>query len=266
MTNPSSIPANANYVLIPRHVGDLWVDPQVQRAAKKGRIDAMAADFHPEALGTLTTSFRSESRVHIIDGQHRYRAAEAAGYTGIIHTKQYSGLTVQQEAALFRLLNKTEKVSPVDQFLVACVEGDPTAVHLAAILGDNGWTIANTASKGKISAIRSLERVYLISSDAAAAAVAVVTAAYGHQGAAVQGSLVEGLGRMLARYGTGEGGVDLEVLAKRLSAFPGGPEGLVGYARGQAVTRTGNLSSQVARVITNTYNQRRRSTALPEWQ
>ena len=78
----------------------------------------------------------------------------------------------------------------------------------------------------------------------------------------IQGSLIEGLGRMLAKYGRD---VDLDDLAKRLAGVPGGPDGLVGNARGQQLTRTGNLSKSVARVITNLYNQRRRTTSLPEW-
>lgn len=249
--------------IVERKVGDLWVDPHVQRGLKKARVEGMAGNFTPNALGVLTTSWREATRIHIVDGQHRYRAAEAAGYTGVILTKEYRGLTVAEEAALFRLLNKTEKVSPIDQFLVACVEQRPEALALAKILADNGWTLAGNASTGKLSAIRSLERVYAIDPTAAAATMNALTAAYGHAANAVQGSMMEGLGRMLARYGRD---VDLADLVKRLAGFPGGPDGLLGYARGQKMARSGNLSAQVAWVIVNLYNQRRRTTALPEWR
>lgn len=248
--------------IVERKVGDLWVDPTVQRGLKKARAEAMAASFRPDALGVLTTSNRGDDRPHVIDGQHRYRAAEIAGYTGPIQTMEYTGLTLAEEAALFRLLNKTEKVSPVDQFLVACVEKDPAALALAKILRDNHWTLAHTASKGKLSAIRSLERIFAASPVAAAATIATLTAAYGHTPAAVQGSLMEGLGKMLVKYGDA---VNLTDLAKRLAASPGGPDALVGFARGQKLARTGNLSHQVAWVITNLYNQRRRTSALPAW-
>ena len=249
--------------IVERKVGDLWVDPQVQRAVKKARVETMAGSFRPEALGVLTTSWREATRIHVIDGQHRYRAAEAAGYTGIIQTMEYRGLTIPEEAALFRLLNKTEKVSPIDQHLVACVEQDPTALAISRILKDNGWTLASTAANGKISAIRALERVYAKDATAAAATIATLTAAYGHVPPAVQGSMVEGLGLVLAKHGTD---VDLTDLAKRLAASPGGPDALVGFARGQKMARTGNLSAQVAWVVVTLYNQRRRTTALPEWR
>lgn len=250
------------YLMMERKVGDLWVDPAVQRGLKKARVGKMAANFNPDAVGVLTTSFRAATRIHVIDGQHRYRAAEAAAYAGVIQTMEYHGLTIPEEAALFRLLNTTEKVSRIDQFLIACVEQDPTATKLAQYLADHGWTVGTGATESKLSAIGSLERVFALSSEAADGTLAVLTLAYGHRAAAVQGALVEGVGRMLARYGRD---VDLADLAKRLASVPGGPDGIVGNARGQQLTRTGNLSTQVARVVTNLYNQRRRTTCLPEW-
>lgn len=244
-------------------VGDLWVDPAVQRSLKKHRVSTMAAKFDPAALGVLTTSFRSPKRIHIIDGQHRYRAAEAAGYTGVILTNQYRGLTISQEAALFRQLNDSDKVSAVDRFLVACVEGDPRALHLSGILTTQGWTVSAYSGESRITAISSLERVYDLDPAAAEGAIHVLTVAYGHRPAAMQGSLLVGLGRVLARYKLD---VDLTDLAQRLSKFPGGPDALVGHARGLMATRTGNLSTSIARVIVQLYNQRRRSTALAAWE
>jgi hypothetical protein len=252
------------YAMVERKVGDLWVDPKVQRTLKKKRVEDIANDFHPEALGVLTTSYRSKNRIHVVDGQHRYRGAEAAAYTGVIQTMEYKGLTVPEEAALFRLLNKTEKVSRIDQFLIACVEEDPSAVQLAGFLADNGWAVGVNGTEGRLSAIGALERVYKLSPTAAAQTLSVLTAAYGHRPAAVQGALIEGMGRMLARYADQD--INLTDLAKRLAGVPGGPDGLVGNARGQQLTRTGNLSLQVARIITNVYNQRRRTSAVPEWQ
>lgn len=261
MSNPQADP-RVTYVMVERKVGDLWVDPNVQRALKKSRVTNMAADFKPDAVGVLTTSYRSPKRIHVIDGQHRYRAAEAAAHTGAIQTMEYHGLTVPEEAALFRLLNTTEKVSRIDQFLISCIEEDPGSLRLAGFLADHGWSVGASAMEGRLSAIAALERVYALSPEAADATLAVLTLAYSHRPAAVQGALIEGLGRMLARYGRA---VDLEDLAKRLAGIPGGPDGLIGNARGQMFTRTGSLSKTVARVITNLYNERRRTTALPEW-
>lgn len=262
MTNPKSS-GRVTYEMVGRKVGDLWVDPNVQRSLRKARVTTMANAFASDALGVLTTSFRDPKRIHVIDGQHRYRAAEMAAYTGVIQTMEYHGLTVPEEAALFRLLNATEKVSRIDQYLLSCVEQNPDSLRLAGFLAAHGWAVGVSGTEGRLSAIASLERVYALAPEAADGTLAVLTAAYGHRAAAVQGSLVEGVGRMLARYGRD---VDLTDLSARLAKVPGGADGLVGNARGQAMTRTGNLSTQVARVVTNLYNQRRRTTAVPEWQ
>jgi len=261
MTTPKT--DRVTYQMQERKVGDLWVDPNVQRSLRKARVTAMAGDFRPDALGVLTTSRREGKRIHIIDGQHRYRAAEAAAFLGVIQTMEYRGLTIPEEAALFRLLNKTEKVSRVDQFLISCVEQDPASVRLAGFLAAHGWAVGASATESRLSAIASLERVYARSPEAADGTLAVLTVAYGHIPTAVQGSLIEGVGRMLARYGQD---VNLTLLAKRLSSLPGGPNALLGNARGRNVARTGNLSSQVAQIITNeVYNKGLRSNALPEW-
>lgn len=261
MSNPTA--PRITHQIVERKVGDLWVDPAVQRSLRKARVEKISGAFNAEALGVLTTSFRSPNRIHVVDGQHRYRGAEAAGYTGVIQTLEYRGLTIPEEAALFRQLNDAATVSSIDQFLVSCVEQNPAALAIARVLSDNGWTLANTAGSGRISAIRSIERVYALSPAAAAGAIATLTAAFGHIPSAVQGSLIEGLGRMLARYGQD---VDLNDLKVRLAAYPGGPDALLGFARGQKLSRSGNLSAQVAWAITNLYNQRRRTTALPAWQ
>lgn len=252
-----------HYEIVKRKVGDLDIDPNVQRVLAKGRVATMAAHFDPEALGVLTTSYRPSGIIHVVDGQHRYRAAELAQYTGSFDTKEWHGLTVPEEAAMFRMLNTAQKPSAIDRFLMACVEQDADALRLSRFLTDHGWAVGAYSATAKITAIGSLERVYERSPEAAAAVLAVVTKAWGHQPAAVHGPLLEGLGRMLIKYQ--DHNVDLNDLAARLAGYPGGPSSLVGHARGQKLTHTGNLNTAVSRIITSIYNERRRSTKLPDW-
>jgi len=254
--------------MVERKVGDgLIVDDQVQRTLKQKRVDAIAKEFNPAALGVLTTSWRSAKRIHIVDGQHRYAAAVQVSYTGVIRTMEYRGLTLAEEAALFRMLNDAEKVARVDAFTVACVEQVPSAVHLAEIMAANGWSVSAYSGQGRLTAIAALERVYALSPKAAASTLGVLTGAFGHQPSAVQGALLEGVGKVLARYEEDiDHRVDTVDLARRLSDWPGGPDSLVGHARGQRASSTGSLATQVARVVVNRYNERRRSTKLPAWE
>lgn len=261
MTTPKA--AAVTHEIVERKLGDdLFVDPNVQRSLKKSRVTRMVGNFDPNALGVLTTSLRSDGRIAVVDGQHRLRTIEAANYTGVVLTNEYRGLTLQQEAALFRMLNSAEKPSAVDRFMVACVEQDPDAVRLASFMTNHGWSIGPYVSDKRLSAISSLERVYALGSVHADATLAVITAAFGHQAAAVQGALLEGIGRFLHHY---DGQVNLTDLAERLSGYPGGPNGVVGNARGRLAARTGTLSREVARLTLDIYNQRRRSSALAAW-
>jgi len=255
------------YEMVPRKVGDLWIDPNVQRGLKLKRVQAMAAEFQPDALGVLVTSFRSPKRIHIIDGQHRYAAAENTKYDGVIMTQEYHGLTVPEEAALFKLLNTTEKVNRIDQFLIACVAQDPAAVHLAAMLAETGWQVSPNTREGHLSAVAALEKVYALDPDAAKATLHVLTRAWNHRAAAVQGPLLVGVGKMIHRYGIGgRTGIDLDDLGHRMSKIPGGPDALVLNAKGRKLTRAGDLSIEIARILVELYNQRRRTTTLSRWE
>jgi hypothetical protein len=136
-------------------------------------------------------------------------------------------------------------------------------VELSEMLKMEGWTVSSYGGEGRLTAIGSLERVYDLDPVAAKAAIHVLTVAYGHRPAAVEGSLLVGIGKVLARYKLD---IDLNDLAIRLSKFPGGPAGLVGHARGLMAVRTGNLPLQIAWVVVNLYNERRRSTKIAAWE
>jgi len=132
MSNPKSI-ERVTYDMIERKVGDLWVDPNVQRSLRKARVTRMAGDFRRDALGVLTTSFRSPKRIHIIDGQHRYRAAEQAAYTGTIQTMGISRADRARRGRTVPAAHTTEKVSRIDQFLISCIEEDPASVAAGGV-------------------------------------------------------------------------------------------------------------------------------------
>lgn len=248
--------------MVERKPTELWVDPHVQRSLRKHRVDTLAKEFNAGALGVVTTSFRDQEHIHVIDGQHRLRAAELAGYDGLFLTMEYHGLTIPQEAALFRDLNNSERPTIVDKFHLAVVAEDPAAVDLNSILASHGWEVGPAATSTKISAIGALQRVYAKSPTAASAAIGVLTAAYGRRPAAMQGSIIEGVGLVFAKYGDA---IDFDALAARLAQFKGGPDGMIGNARGLMAARSGGLATQIARIVVTAYNKNRRTTALPDW-
>jgi hypothetical protein len=247
----------------PLKVTDLIVDSDVQRDLDQRRVAKIADDLNLEALGVITVSHRENGSYHIVDGQHRVAALKQAGGDGDkVMCRVFDGLTVQEEAELFRLLNNTAKPLAVDLFRVRVVEGDPAAVDLAHILNDHGWRIGSSTSTTIFAAVVALERVYRLEPAAAEKSVASLTRAWGHDPAAVDGRLVEGLGLVYVRYGTT---VEVAEMVDRL-AKSGTPSRLIGKARDLRDLIGGTVTKALAEIVVELYNARRKTKALPPWR
>ncbi|MCW2902233.1 MAG: hypothetical protein JWO67_4498 [Streptosporangiaceae bacterium] len=255
--------------LIP--VDRLLIDGTVQRALDKPRVDRMAADYKSEALGVIVVSSRSDGTIHVIDGQHRLAATRAAGFgEAKLNCLVYTGLTRPEEAALFRRLNATKAIQPVDKFRVRVVEGDPAAVRINMVLERHGWTVAMSKSAGAFAAVSAIEGVYTANRNGASenigiieTLVSIITAAWGHDSDGMRAEIVTGLGAMLLRH---DGQVDVAKLVAGLSSFPGGPRALVGKAKGLRDLLGGKVGDSMAEILVNLLNKNRRTNLLPEWR
>lgn len=253
-------------------VAKLTVDPDVQRAVDKTRVDKIAKDYQRSALGVIVVSRREDGTHHVIDGQHRVHATIAAGYgEETVPCLVYSGLTKAEEAAMFRRLNNTRAVLPVYKFRVRVVEGEPDAVALNTILERHGWTVEQSKDAGRFAAVAALESVYRGKRNGPGdngticdTLIKVITEAWGHDSAGVRAEVIGGLGALLLRYNTK---VDLVKLVSSLSTCPGGPRGLVGKAKGLRDFRGGKLSDALAEVVVEMLNKyRKANTRLPDWR
>lgn len=252
-------------------VEKLTVDPSVQRSVDKLRVGRIAKDYQPAALGTITVSRREDGVCHVIDGQHRVMATIEAGHGDQeVTCLVYTGLTRAEEAAMFRRLNNTRTVLPVDKFRVRVVEGDPVAVTLNKILNQHGWTVMTSKAPGTFAAVTALEGVYggklngegdveLICDEL----ISIITESWGHDADGVRGEIVGGLGALLLRYNTR---VDLSKLVAELGKYPSGPRGLVGKAKGLRDYRGGKLPDAVAEIAVELLNKGRRTNKLPDWR
>lgn len=245
-------------------VSALIVDPNVQRTLDRNRASAMADNLDMAAIGVITVSHRGNGSYHVVDGQHRVEALRLAGGDGEkIDCRVFDGLTLEDEAKLFRLLNNTKGLQAIDKFRVRVVEGEPIAMFIEQILNKHGWKLAMGNGSGTFAAVTAVERVWARDKEAVERTVVTLTRAFGHDAIAVHGSLVEGVGLVYARYGEA---VDDKGLADRLARYPGGAARLIGAARGIAQTYRFTLSAGIADLVVELYNSGRKTKALPPWR
>lgn len=239
----------------------LVADPEVQRGLDARRVDRMATDFDSSAVGAITVSARGGTMYHIIDGQHRVAAARLAkGDDWKIPARMFTGLTIEKEAELFRLLNNTAKVGALDLFRVRVVEGEKTATYISDMLGRHGFKVGPTA----FAAVAAAERIYNRDPMALERTLAIIVRAWGRSGSAIDGRIVEGIGLVFVRYGDA---VDFDSLGHKLASASDAAS-LLGRARSfrEMLNKSSSMVSAVAEIVVETYNKNRRTQALPAWR
>lgn len=245
-------------------VSTFVIDPRVQRPLDRRRVGKIAAELNMDALGTLTISERDNGDYVVIDGQHRTEALKEAGQGAFrVSCRVFSGLTLQDEAAMFRLLNNTAKPQYLDQFRVRVIEGDPDAVRVNSIAKRHGWRIEQSGHSGCMASVQAFERVYLMDEVAAEKTLSTVTRAWGHDSSSADGRVLEGIGLVYVRYNDS---VAVDELIDRLARFPGGAGGLIGRGRGLRDLVGSTLPRAIAEIVVEEYNKRRKTRALPPFR
>lgn len=204
-------------------VGRLLIDTRVQRATNKARVNQMARDFQPEALGVITVSRRDDGTVWVIDGGHRVKtAAKVKGPDWLMDCKVHHELTLAQEARLFRLLNDNRQVLPLDKFKARLEEGEKGALAIAERCQRHGVLIGS-----HLKAISAVEQVYLgigvprlapgeRCPDAVDAMLEIVIGAWGRPSGyslVFNGHILRGIGSVFAYHPQ----ADRDKLARRLA-------------------------------------------------
>lgn len=259
----------------------LSIDNRINRPINNTWVAKTADHFDPSLIGVLVVSKRTDGSLVIVDGQHRYLVMRRVGWNGHrVVCAVIEGLTLQDEAKLFRGLNNARKPSYIDAYFVRLTERDPVALALERIIDAAGYVPSrNSRKEGGLYAVQTCERIYrgfylpkTFDSDPSQtfpdyleATLHVVTAAWGHRLSSVQGALLEGVARLFFRHGLKA--TDKDHLTRRMAKYPGHGDGLIGAARGRRNILGGSLGNNVAAVLTEEYNRGRRGkNRLPEWR
>jgi hypothetical protein len=245
-------------------IDNLCIDRRVQRELNQAWAAKIARELVLNQLGIITISIRSDGSKIILDGQHRVEALRHAGLAGYkIDCRMLIGLTLEEEARTFRLLNNTSKPNLIDHFLVRVVEGDETAIDINKILRKFGWCPSRNKSDGSFSAISTLEVIYRGDRQAAWSVVQTITEAWNNSLCSAHGQIVSGLGGVYQRHGED---VDLGRMVLRLSDIA--PAEFLTRSRALASARGRRVGSAVSELAIAEYNRQRgqqRGAKLPDW-
>jgi hypothetical protein len=238
------------------------IDGRVQRGLDLKRANTMAAEFEIAAFGVPTISRREDGSLHAVDGQHRVMAAGIAGHgERPFPMKVHEGLSLEEEARLFRLLNNTRKPLPVDLFKIAVVEKEPAALAMNRLVKNAGLTVANSGETS-FRAVSALRDIYTYDPLAAERALQTLVRSWGCTSTSVQAALVSGTGRFFMRYADQP---SMEKLISRLAKYPGGANAMIGAARGLARIRSVTVADAVADILVQEHNKTARQNQLPQW-
>lgn len=235
------------------------INPQAQRGFNANN-PAVKNPFNPDVMGFLHVSHR-DGWYYVVDGQHRMRGACAfLGDTSQqIQCHIYEGLTSQEEAKLFLMLNDTKHQTPMDKHKKGVHANLADDCDVERICRSLDLRIGLDKSCEEIACITALMKVYRKHGPAALSfSMRVIRDAYGYDG--FKQHMIEALALITDRYGTG---IDEKSLIERLDK-----KGMIELNRSAKAMKeaTGNpLSQCYAHSMIQFYNWRNGSPVSPWW-
>jgi len=246
------------------------VDPTVQRTLDPKRVAAIVAKLNTDALGLPLVSQREdEPQYFVIDGQHRFAALIAADLADYpVEVGLFTGLTIEQEAELFRIHNATKALSSVDKFRISLVEGDKESRAIDAIVIKNGYT-TKPGSASSCTAVATLRAIYRRDTGAALdRALVVIAETWGARRYATHEHNLRALANLFTRYG---GAIDVGRLVTKMRSDgdSADPELFVGHLRSLGQASGTNPADAGAGKLVTIYNksyQEKNPNRLPAWR
>lgn len=242
------------------------VDHQVQRARlNQAKINKMVANFFEPALGLFVLSKRKNGTYIALDGWHRTEVCKLVPEApSEIDAKVFVGLTLAQEARLFRWLNERASMHIVDLFNAQAVEGEEWAVRVVEIVESFGAKVRTDS----FAAIKAAQRIIQRPNgfDLLTQVFDIISDSWTTMDRkSLDGRLVEGLAVFLEHYGPDVSIPHLKKNLKDLGA-DGGRQ-IVDLALPYHQARGGRVAAAVCDVLVTKYNKGRTGARrLPDYQ
>ncbi len=144
----------------------LTVVPELQRRVTSARVRKMAKDWNIDYVGVLEAAVMTDAEgndiLHVIDGQHRYRAAEEFGALNgaevSLPVVVYNDLTRTQVAELFLARNNmAKKVGAYDNHMIGLEAGEALALCIQGAFDNSKFEISRSATAYSVAAIGNIQ-------------------------------------------------------------------------------------------------------------
>ncbi len=229
-----------------------------QRPVETEDVDKLIAKWNPCLLTPIVVSFR-DGNFNVVDGQHRIAAMRkmAGGGDVTVPCIIYSGLTYEQEAELYYMLDQTRGKLRRGHATKALVESGANAeiIDVKQRVEDAGFTWALDRPTGEpfeISTTRAVINAYrLLGGAAFSRMLGLIAGAWHGTPNSLKASIFSGMALFVKTYETEL--VD-QIFIKRLSAVD--PDEII--RRGKVDFSTNKAALRFARVILSKYNSQQR--------
>lgn len=240
------------------------VDPSYDRPIHDNRVNEMAENWKDEALGVVFASRRQdEDKLFLLDGQHRVGALKKQGRkTELVPALVFEGLSVAEEAELFRMMNKNRRpLLPSELFKASLVEGDKEALEIQAVIEGLGLRLESlaTGDAQTVRCVSTIWRIYrALGAEGVDATLSLIVLAWGEPPpkSAFNQNLVLALARIIFYE---ENKVDMDRLRSVLASES--PDALLSRADSIRSLAGGELNGALIDQICDGYNKGMRSSS-----
>ncbi len=237
------------------NTSEVFVDTTYQRPCDPARARAMARDWNPRLAGIIEVSDRGPAslpRYAIIDGQHRWAAAQLLDQPPTLVANVHTGLTVADEAKLFDQLNRArKKVNVFEHYKARLAAGDWIIGRIQAVLDKRGLIVDPAPKDGHIGCVGTLEKVADIDDALLDETLELIIDIWGKRRDALDAPIIHGLALILHSL---RDDIDLERLVDALLDVM--PRHLKTLAVALRDVQSGTLPVLTALVIMERYNKK----------
>lgn len=147
-------------------VDELFVDATYQRDCDVNRARHIARTWDPRLAGVLDVADRGftpgvAERYAVINGQHRWRAAQFLDPTMSLVCNIHTGLSRDDEARLFYDIDaRTKNLNSWDRWKARRAAGEPVVTAIDAIAAGLGLVVAQGQGRNRVHCYAALEFLY----------------------------------------------------------------------------------------------------------